>query len=275
MASLVTKAAARIMAGASSLTYDRWGEGRPVVLVHGMGSWRRTWPRVANPGYTFLALDLPGFGDSPLPPHRQSLDDFGHAFAAALAAWDFAEPPLVVGHSFGAMVITRAAALGIAGGVAGLLLVSPAGFVDPVGAMTPTPYYCLNRVLLDVTGSNLYGSRMVRALGADPDRMDRRTRQNLQYGWRHAREMARMGHFYQYPTMAADLAGAGWPYQVLVGDRDPLFPRATLEPALAGLVPHVTWMPSFGHVPFLQDGPRFQPYWDRALTALYPTGSPA
>lgn len=271
----MTRAFAHVTANHVRLPYDRWGAGRPIVLVHGMGSWRRTWPRFQNPGYAFYALDLPGFGDAPLPAHRQSLDDFAHALAGALADWAFPEPPLVVGHSFGAMVITRAAALGIPGGAAGLLLVSPAGFVDPVGTMTPTPYYCLNRVLLDVTGSHLYGSRMIRALGADPDRMDRRTRRDLQYGWRHAREMARMGHFYQYPTMAADLVGAGWPYRVLVGDRDSLFPRATLEPALARLGPMVQWMPHFGHVPFLQDGPRFQAYWERALAALYPAGSPA
>ncbi len=75
--------------------------------------------------------------------------------------------------------------------------------------------------------------------------------------------------------MAAELASAGWPYQVLVGDRDSLFPRATLEPALARLVPHVEWMPSFGHLPFLPDGARCHPCWDRARAARYPTGSPA
>ncbi len=264
----------RVAAGRLQLAYDQWGAGRPVVLVHGMGSWRRTWPRFANPGYAFYALDLPGFGDSPLPRHRQALDDFGAALGAAVEAWDFSEPPLVVGHSFGAMVVTRASRCGLQR-VAGALLVSPAGFADPLNTMSPTPYYWLNRLLLLLTGSNLYGSRMVRALGADPDRLSPAMRRNLQYGWRRAREMARMGHFYQYPTMAADLVATGWPHRVLVGDRDPLFPRDDLEPALARLGPTVEWMPGFGHVPFVQDPDRFAPYWSAALRVLYPAGSPA
>ncbi len=136
---------------------------------------------------------------------------------------------------------------------------------------------------------------MIRALGADPDRMDRRTWRDLQYGWMGGAMRGRWrGRWRGWGTSTSLRrwpptwgGGAGWPYQVLVGDRDSLFPRATLEPALARLGPEVQavqalqalqalqWMRNFGHVPFLQDGPRFQAYWERALAALYPAGSPA
>lgn len=255
------------------IAYEEWGEGRPVVLVHGMGSWRRTWPQFRDAGYHFYSLDLPGFGDSALPKRRQRLEDYAATLVAAVAALAPSEPPLMVGHSFGCMVITRAAALGLADKAAAALLVSPAGFLEPRGVMMPTPFYTLNRLLIWITGSNWYGPRMVVALGADPARLSPAERQDLQQGWRKAREMARMGRFYSYPTMAQDLERSGWPHLILAGDRDPLFPAAVWREALAHLT--VTWLPGQGHVPFLQDPERFQEYWRAALDRLYPAGAPA
>jgi pimeloyl-ACP methyl ester carboxylesterase len=263
----------RIAAHGLSIACDSWGAGRPVVLVHGMGSWRRTWPRFEVPGYRFYAFDLPGFGESTLPRRRQGLDDFARTLAAVLAALGPQEPPLVVAHSFGAMVAVRALASGLAPRVHAVLLVAPAGFLEPEGTLAPTPLYALNRLLLWVTGSQLYGRRMIQALGVDPDTLDPARRRDLQRGWRLGREMCRMGRFYEYPGMAADLKALLVPHVILMGDRDPLFPLARIRPALDGL--RVEWLPGRGHVPFLEDPQAFDALLARALTALYPTGSPA
>jgi pimeloyl-ACP methyl ester carboxylesterase len=51
-----------------ALAYTRTGSGEPMVLLHGLGSWRRAWdpviPALAE-HFDVIAVDLPGFGDSP------------------------------------------------------------------------------------------------------------------------------------------------------------------------------------------------------------------
>ncbi len=62
----------RIPVGNGSLHVERTGRGgRPIVLVHGFGScaflWRAIAPPLANHGYTVLAVDLMGHGESDRP----------------------------------------------------------------------------------------------------------------------------------------------------------------------------------------------------------------
>jgi len=62
----------RIPVGAGSLHAERVGRGgHPVVLLHGFGTcsflWRNLAPRLADRGYTVIALDLLGHGESDRP----------------------------------------------------------------------------------------------------------------------------------------------------------------------------------------------------------------
>lgn len=62
----------RIPVGHGSLHVERTGRGGPpVVLIHGFGScaflWRAIAPALANAGYTVLAVDLLGYGESDRP----------------------------------------------------------------------------------------------------------------------------------------------------------------------------------------------------------------
>ena len=51
--------------------HDRSGRGEPLVLMHGIGSrwqmWEPVIPRLAE-RHDVIAVDLPGFGASPMPP---------------------------------------------------------------------------------------------------------------------------------------------------------------------------------------------------------------
>ena len=53
------------------LNYHRAGSGPPLVLIHGIGSRWQVWDPVLTrlqAERDVIALDLPGFGASPMPP---------------------------------------------------------------------------------------------------------------------------------------------------------------------------------------------------------------
>ena len=98
------------------LVGDRWQAAQPrgaVVLLHGGGqtrhSWQRTGARLAARGWTALAYDARGHGDSDWDPRRDyTLDAFT---ADALAVMrTLAAPPVLVGASLGGMTALLAAA---------------------------------------------------------------------------------------------------------------------------------------------------------------------
>ncbi|GAA4957249.1 alpha/beta fold hydrolase [Actinoplanes utahensis] len=55
----------------SELAYERRGSGPPLVLIHGIGSRRQVWDPILDEAarhHDVIALDLPGFGESPMWP---------------------------------------------------------------------------------------------------------------------------------------------------------------------------------------------------------------
>ncbi|MBA2624092.1 MAG: alpha/beta fold hydrolase, partial [Acidimicrobiia bacterium] len=91
-----------------ALFVERWGEGPPVVFLHGLGGSARYWQRVreASDGYAGLAPDLLGFGRSPSPADAP-YDVDGH-----LATLVPLIPPasLLVAHSTGGVLAAAIAA---------------------------------------------------------------------------------------------------------------------------------------------------------------------
>lgn len=85
------------------ITYERQGEGPPVVLLHGYVGDRRTWQRQIDDlsdEFTVVAWDAPGFGGSADPPETFRLSDFADCLAAFIDALGL-ERPHIVGLSFG------------------------------------------------------------------------------------------------------------------------------------------------------------------------------
>lgn len=83
------------------------GEGRPVLALHGWaGNVRSFWPvaeRLAPLGYWIHLIDLPGFGQSDLPPQDWGIEDYARFVAAYLDASQI-ERVSVLGHSFGGRI---------------------------------------------------------------------------------------------------------------------------------------------------------------------------
>ena len=112
------KAARRVETpcGDAALVWHVWGEGRPVVLLHGgAGSWTH-WVRNVAPlvraGCRVCVPDLPGSGDSAPPPDGEDADALPPWIEQGLGLLIPGEACDVVGFSFGAMVGAFIAARG-------------------------------------------------------------------------------------------------------------------------------------------------------------------
>lgn len=101
----------RVRSSAGEVAYEVFGEGPPVVLVHGTPSrsylWRHVAPALAD-RFSVYVYDLPGFGDSePSEGQDVSLAAQGRALAELIEAWGL-EAPAVVGHDIGGGIVLRA-----------------------------------------------------------------------------------------------------------------------------------------------------------------------
>ena len=81
--------------------------GRPVLLLHGLASNARIWekvaPRLARVGLLPLAPDLRGHGLTDKPDGGYGFETYARDLAALIDACSL-ERPLIVGHSWGAML---------------------------------------------------------------------------------------------------------------------------------------------------------------------------
>lgn len=104
------------------------GEGDPIVFVHGLGGSWQNWLEqlpVFAPEHRVVAVDLPGFGASPLP--EQEISVRGYAlFVEALMDTLEIDAATIVGNSMGGLVADELA-LAAPERVQRLALVSPAG----------------------------------------------------------------------------------------------------------------------------------------------------
>jgi len=112
----------------NALVYTRRGSGSPLVLLHGLGSARQAWDPVLDDladRFDVIAVDLPGFGQSPpLPAHVEPVPAVLAASVAALLDELGVTRPDLVGNSLGGWVALELAAVRPA---ASLTLLSPAG----------------------------------------------------------------------------------------------------------------------------------------------------
>jgi pimeloyl-ACP methyl ester carboxylesterase len=67
--------------GGTRVNYCEIGSGAPIVFVHGLAGCWQNWleniPHFAERGHRVIALDLPGFGHSPLPLWEISISNYG------------------------------------------------------------------------------------------------------------------------------------------------------------------------------------------------------
>lgn len=93
------------------MAWDRFGEGPPLVLLHGTPWSSALWRPIAEAlasNFTVYLWDMPGYGaSSKLPGHPVDLGAQGLLFANLLEHWGL-QRPQIVAHDFGGAVALRA-----------------------------------------------------------------------------------------------------------------------------------------------------------------------
>jgi pimeloyl-ACP methyl ester carboxylesterase len=90
-----------------SIRYSVFGEGQPLLLIHGFGAsighWRKNIGVLAEAGYRVFAIDLLGFGGSSKPPLAYSLTLWQEQLKAFLDE-KIQAPTVFVGNSIGGLL---------------------------------------------------------------------------------------------------------------------------------------------------------------------------
>jgi pimeloyl-ACP methyl ester carboxylesterase len=96
--------AGRFPALGHELAYEVRGQGRPLVLLHGLAVDRRVVAEACEPcvgGWRRIYIDLPGHGGSAGNPEHASADELVAVLAALIRELATDEPPALVGYSYG------------------------------------------------------------------------------------------------------------------------------------------------------------------------------
>jgi len=160
-------------AGAGSMAWRIWGEGPPLVLLHGAsGSWthwiRNVLPLAAR--FRVLVPDMPGFGDSDAPPEPHTADGMADLVAGGLVA--VVPPPTALalaGFSFGGIIGGLVAAR-LGPRVHSLVLLGSGGL-----GLTPEPLRPLIRIEAGMDPAAIrsaYRENLRRLMLGDPDGAD-------------------------------------------------------------------------------------------------------
>lgn len=242
------------------VVFDRRGSGSPLVLLHGIGhhwgAWLPVLDRLAET-HDVIAVDLPGFGRSPVPAAGLPKDMPGLVtgmieFFAALGL----DRPHVAGNSLGGAIALELAA---AGAVASATALSPAGFCTPRELRWALTVLALHRSaarLPDPMLRGMFGSPALRALAmgmilARPHRMtldaalaDARALREA----RAFRAVARAGRGYVFAGVPAVPVTVAW------GTRDRILPyrQAALARTRLPAARHLD-LTGCGHVPMHDD----------------------
>jgi pimeloyl-ACP methyl ester carboxylesterase len=244
-----------------SLVRHRAGRGEPLVLLHGIGEsavgWRPVQRALAQE-YDVIALDLPGFGDS--PPFDDDVLPDAVAFAEAiehemngLGVGQFH----VAGYSLGARIALE---LGSRERVRSVVAIAPDGLGSPLERIYQASALMSGRALAVLLAPL---ARAVSATGAGRGMffaMERARPWRLRADDAHhlLLDFARAGGYSR--TVLASMIDVPrrlekitCPVLILQGTADPLL--CGQAPRFLAVVPHaqLRWLPTLSHVPISDD----------------------
>ncbi|GAA2149600.1 alpha/beta fold hydrolase [Actinomadura napierensis] len=246
------------------IVFDRRGEGPPLVLLHGIGHRRQGWSPVMDllaAERDVIAVDLPGFGESPPLPAGTpyTLDSALTVLAGAFAELGL-DRPHIAGNSLGGLFALEAADRGL---VSSATALSPAGFFNAAELRYAASVLRASRLAARVPDGLLAAlarsprrrTAMFGMIYGRPDLMDAEA---LAGDARALRDAAgfeptlRAGRTTRFAGACADVpVTIGW------GTKDRLLLRGQAVRAQRRL-PHArfVWLEGCGHVPMSDDPPQ-------------------
>jgi pimeloyl-ACP methyl ester carboxylesterase len=236
------------------LAFDRRGAGEPLVLIHALGADRHVWRPVVDQlaaERDVIAIDLPGFGESPtLPngdaPTARKLAQVVAGFVRELGV----ERPHVAGNSLGGWVALE---LALAREARTVAAIAPAGlWPRALGARASSPGRSIAQALAPALPVLLASDR-ARALAlaatvAHPERVPRQEAVRLVRayadapGYAAANDAMRAGRFAELDRVEVPVTLA-WPDSDRLVGRPPRLPAAVRNVVLRGC----------GHMPMWDD----------------------
>ncbi len=101
----------RVELSGREIAWDVFGDGPPVILLHGTPTWSYLWRKVVPTlarSFSVYVFDLPGYGNSPAPRDREiSIRTHASTLVDLLDYWDL-RTPAAVGHDIGGAALLRA-----------------------------------------------------------------------------------------------------------------------------------------------------------------------
>jgi pimeloyl-ACP methyl ester carboxylesterase len=232
------------------LHWEAWGEGEPLLLLHGfMGcaaNWRLIFPDPPA-GFRLIAPDLRGHGRSPNP---SGVFSFRAAALDVLALLD-------------RLGIGRTKAIGLSGGGQVLLQIATAApsRLDAMVVVSGAHYFpeqakaIMRQTTPEGASDDLW--RQMRSFHPGGDAQ-------IHALWRQAHDFANADDPHFTP---AQLAGVRARTLIVHGDADPLYPMDVMQELRASIPGAELWViPGAGHGPIL--GPQTASFLDRALAFL-------
>lgn len=101
----------RVELPGATVNYAEIGEGEPILFVHGLAgcwqNWLENLPHFGR-GHRAIALDLPGFGESPMPSWPIEMPAYGRLINDFCEKLGIDRVAAMVGNSMGGLVATEA-----------------------------------------------------------------------------------------------------------------------------------------------------------------------
>ena len=104
----------KIIVDSLAVEYMDEGQGPILLMLHGWANSLHSFDAITallSPNYRVIRLDIPGFGESELPPHPWYTKDYVECVRAFLAKLNV-EPYAIVGHSFGGRITIKGVGTG-------------------------------------------------------------------------------------------------------------------------------------------------------------------